>query len=176
MELKTTIADVLELDHSELDELLRSTMEATDSADAVQTFKHLDRFWARLAMHIRAEHLRVFPVIRKIATRSAEFREIPELLDVLREDHDFFMRDLARAIKAMRLVFYFGNEAETFAVVRKLLEGVRERLAIHNRIEEAKVYTLATEELFEPAAIVDLLSSVRKDLDNYPDRFATGSR
>lgn len=162
-------------DHSELGKLLEEIFVALQKGDHPRAFTRLDYFWARLAIHIRAEHLRLFPAIRGIAGESPESREIPELLGELRHDHDFFMRELARAIKAMRLVFDFGNEAETFVVVRELLEGVKERLKLHNRIEEEKVYTLATQKFLEPAAMETLLCAIQKELDNLPPRFIDDS-
>ncbi len=151
-------------------------MAAINQADVVRTFEHLDLFWARLAMHIRAEHRWLFPAVRDAAEGSpAEFGHIPEILETLRHDHDFFMRDLARGVKAMRLVFYFGNDEETLVVVRELLDGVTVRLKDHNRLEEESIYTLATREFLDPAVTGQLLRSIRKELANYPQRFA-GSR
>ena len=45
-------------DHLDLKELLVRVVAALKGVDAVAAFDLLDRFWARLAMHIRAEHLR----------------------------------------------------------------------------------------------------------------------
>lgn len=167
----STIHEQLENDHRELDVLVDETMAAIEAGDAVETFAKLDFFWARLGIHIRAEHLRLFPVVREVAKKTPELEKIPEILGVLREDHDYFMTELARAIKAMRLVFTFGNEAETFANVRGLLQGVVERLKVHNDIEESQIYTLTGPDFLEPAAAEALLSSVRAELDRYPNRF-----
>jgi len=167
----SAIHEQLENDHKELDILIDRTMAAIEAGDATETFANLDFFWARLGVHIRAEHLRLFPAVRDVAQRSSELENIPEILGVLREDHDYFMTELARAMKAMRLVFSFGNEAETFAVVRELLQGVIERLKIHNEIEEQQIYTLTGDAFLEPAAAEELLSSVRAELGRYPNRF-----
>jgi hypothetical protein len=172
-----SVYSLLESDHVELDRLLHETTAAIESTDVVRTFECLDLFWARLAMHIRAEHRWLFPTVREIAERSPEaFDRVPAVLDMLRQDHDFFMRDLARAVKAMRLVFCFGNEAETLVVVRELLEGVRERLEIHNRIEEERIYTLTAEKFLDLSTAEQLLYSIKKELVNYPHRFAQEKR
>ena len=171
--MNNSVLHLLESDHAELDKLLLKTMAAIDSSDAPETFKNLDFFWARLAVHIRAEHLRLFPAARKIAENGREdIGDVPRLLEDLQHDHDFFMRNLARAIKAMRLVFDFGNETETFEIVRGLLGEIKERLVVHNRIEEERIYPLANEALLGPDELGTLSRSVKKELDNYPQRFA----
>lgn len=170
------IHERLENDHAELDDLVARTFTALDDADAARIFENLDYFWARLGMHIRAEHLRLFPAVREIASRSQELAAIPKILDRLREDHDFFMTELARAIKAMRLVFSFGNEAETFVVVRGILEAVVERLTEHNDIEEEQIYTLMSDEFLDDDSAEQLLASVQKELARYPARFESRSK
>jgi len=167
----STIHKQLEDDHTELDTLVEKVMAAIEAEDAADTLAKLDFFWARLGIHIRAEHLRLFPVVREVAKRAPDLESIPEILVVLREDHDYFMTELARAMKAMRLVFSFGNEAETFANVRGLVEGVVERLKIHNEIEEQQIYTLTGSDFLEPAEADELLASVKSELDRYPNRF-----
>ena len=174
--MSSKIEKILEADHSELDVLLERVFAAVDAADAEATFRHLDFFWARLAMHIRAEHVRLFPAVRGIAEGAGDdLGDIPAILDELRHDHDFFMRELARAIKAMRLVFYFGNADETFVTVRRILVDIKARLEAHNRIEEERVYRLADDSRLGRDAIVELMASVQKELDNYPQRFASGA-
>ncbi|MCZ2391497.1 MAG: hemerythrin domain-containing protein [Acidobacteria bacterium] len=165
------VHECLEDDHAELDVLVANTFDAIEAADARKAFEDLDYFWARLGMHIRAEHLRLFPAVRKAAAGSAEHDGISKMLEQLREDHDFFMTELARAIKAMRLVFSFGNEAETLTIVRGLLEGVVERLKVHNQIEEEQIYTLTGEAFLDAGAAEELLASVRMELARYPNRF-----
>lgn len=48
-------------DHSEMDALLEEFFDALCCADVELIYQTLDFFWARLAMHIRAEHLHLFP-------------------------------------------------------------------------------------------------------------------
>lgn len=159
--------DLLEADHRELDALFEKVFAAVEAADRDATFKTLDLFWARLAMHIRAEHLCLFPAIRQAAVSDPE---ILELLDRLRHDHDFFMTELARAIKALRLTYHFGNEPETLSVVREIVTAVRDRLIEHNLIEEKTIYDLR-DAVPDPAK---LAQAVRNELENYPQRFAAG--
>src|SRR6266496_959278 len=50
-------------DHLALDEALRQFRETLDTGDIEASHARLDLFWARLAVHIRAEHLHLFPVV-----------------------------------------------------------------------------------------------------------------
>jgi len=165
---------VLTDDHGDLDLLLEETCHALESSDIATSFHMLDFFWARLAMHIRAEHLRLFPVVLAM-TKSNDSSDLPENIPVIIErlhgDHDFFMQELARAIKAMRLVGYFGNEAETRPIVRELLIGVKNRLVEHNRIEEEVVYPLARGLLIGDKAAEQLREAVQKEINKLPPRF-----
>jgi len=174
--LRSKIENLLGSDHAELDELFGQVFTALDAANHNESFQTLDLFWARLAMHIRAEHLQLFPAIRSIATDLAARDEINDLLGRLRHDHDLFMRELARAIKALRLVFYFGNEAETFEIVRQIITEVKQRLEIHNRLEEKQIYTLANENSMQSDEVENLSVTIKKELDNYPRRFASARR
>jgi hypothetical protein len=56
--------NLLASDHDELDELLDKLFASFDASGSVeQIYQKLDLFWARLAVHIRAEHLHLFPLI-----------------------------------------------------------------------------------------------------------------
>lgn len=167
-----TIDDILESDHRELDRLLDRLFVHLDGTDAEAIYRSLDLFWARLAMHIRAEHQRLFPALRESISDAAIRDALPDLLARLREDHDFFMVELARAIKAARLVFYFGNESESFAIIRELVTAVKDRLLIHNAIEEKELYPLASEPLLSAGQIDDVVAGIKKELANLPPRFA----
>lgn len=48
-------------DHGALDEVLSQLWKALDTGDVLVSHDKLDLFWARLAVHIRAEHLHLFP-------------------------------------------------------------------------------------------------------------------
>jgi hypothetical protein len=179
--VRSEVESILEADHAELDTLLERTFRAIESADCREVYLALDYFWARLAMHIRAEHLRLFPAVREIAESKAEadggvnFDDIPQLLEQLRHDHDFFMTELARAIKALRLVFSFGNEADTLSIVGELTHQVSQRLIAHNEVEEKRIYTLISAEFLAPEAIGELKLSIDKELSNLPQRFRQAS-
>ena len=94
-------------DHSEIDVLLEEFFDTLRFADVELMYKSLDFFWARLAMHIRAEHLHLFPAITNaIETQAAENNSpVPSLtealnaINALQSDHNFFMRELLSAIK-----------------------------------------------------------------------------
>jgi hypothetical protein len=55
--------DLLERDHEELDGVLGELLLALDHGERDESFARLDLLWARLAIHIRAEHLCLFPAI-----------------------------------------------------------------------------------------------------------------
>jgi hypothetical protein len=62
-----------------------------------------------LAVHIRAENLHLFPALANAPASLFTGRgplpaseEVHKVLARLRSDHDFFMKELAREIKAMR--------------------------------------------------------------------------
>ena len=173
------VHDQLESDHTDLDRLLGNIFAALDGGGHAEVYRTLDFFWARLAMHIRAEHLRLFPAVLKIRDtppHNAGLVRVPAdlaaTIDGLHADHDFFMRSLVRAIKALRLVPHGGNEAETLSVVRKILEQVESRLALHNRIEEGQIYPLAEGDLFRTADLEELSRTITAELENLPRRFA----
>jgi len=164
---ETAAGDILERDHRELDQLLAELLDelARDAPDAVASYHKLDLLWARLAVHIRAEHVVLFPAL--IAAANDDDREaLTTTLAELRHDHDFFMKQLARAVKALRLVPDFGNEPETFTVIRQLIAEVATRLTQHNHREENSIYPLADR---SPST----RSHIKKELINLPNRFSS---
>ncbi|HEX6045334.1 MAG TPA: hemerythrin domain-containing protein, partial [Pyrinomonadaceae bacterium] len=54
-------------DHEDLHQLLEQLKKALHETDAGVPRGALDLFWARLAVHIRAEHLRLFPAVLSAA-------------------------------------------------------------------------------------------------------------
>jgi iron-sulfur cluster repair protein YtfE (RIC family) len=175
MQSKLSVGEIMEADHVELDELLAQLINAiySDQPDLVSTYRKLDLFWARLAVHIRAEHLVVFPAVLDIGEgRGDELDHIENLLQELRGDHDFFVKELARAVKAMRLVPDFGNETETYDVVRKLVDGVKQRLIKHNKIEEEVIYPLAVQTEASNSQ-QNVRENALRELKNLPQRFRT---
>lgn len=174
---------LLAADHNELDQLLRALLTALDEADVAAAFARLDLFWARLAMHIRAEHLHLFPeIIKEVnqqAGRSAEatarLTGVPEAIAQLHKDHDFFMHQLAISIKTTRASLTAVDRRSAvndLAEVRKMMTTLSTRLEAHNKLEEELVYRLATE-LLEPSQQSRLEAGIRKELENLPPRFNT---
>ncbi len=176
------MAELLVKDHEELDALKRGLFEAFGRGDADRVPSKLDVVWARLAVHIRAEHLHLFPALLSASEAAApaaglsSAREVEEALSRLREDHNFFMRERAACVEAL------GRQGagerpnsvgELEAVSRRVL-GVFERLGQHNRLEEEEVYVWAG--ALPVGAERDRLDAdVRKELENLLPRFA-GSR
>lgn len=169
--MKSTVSDLLERDHDELDGLFASVLSSLAVGDCQQLYLDLDYFWARLAMHIRAEHHALFPALRGLSSVN----DIEDILQQLRVDHDFFMVEIARAIKALRLVFSFSNEAETIEVVKDLLGPIQTRLAAHNVTEETGIYQIIASAQLPDAQLRELQTAIKHELDNLPPRFAETS-
>jgi hemerythrin superfamily protein len=168
-----SVQDILTVDHVELDRLLNDAFAALDASDSSAAFSSLDLFWARLAVHIRAEHLRLFPTVLKWSEHDTdESDKLSTIIKTLHSDHDYFMHELARAVKAMRLVFSWGNERETFIIVKELLEGVRSRLVEHNLVEENEVYALVDRKDIEAGERARLAADVLAEIRRMPPRFA----
>ena len=170
------VEELLAADHRALDVLLKELIADFDISDVSTTFSRLDLFWARLAMHIRAENLHLFPAI--LNARADKFGgqdsiEAREALDKLRRDHDFFMHELGNAVNVMRDVMKADNqmnELEQLQPVRETIIRVNERLEAHNRLEEGLVYRLP-ERLLAPTKQFELSAEVRRELENLPPRF-----
>lgn len=182
--MNTQINKLLGSDHSELDELLSELFSAFEVGSVEQIYQRLDMFWARLAMHIRAEHLHLFPAILGAFERgqTKEAQLIPSLevvkdkIAALQKDHNFFMRELFSVIKQMRETSE-NNPADSarLLTVRETIEAVKIRLDAHNESEETEVYKWA-DVLFEPAVSADLNRKMRKELDNLPPRFGRAKK
>lgn len=164
-------------DHREIDELLAQLLLAFELGNVGTVFKKLDLFWARLAMHIRAEHLQLFPAILEASKTKPPPGKIThetviETIDQLHEDHDFFMRELASAIKIMREInpHSMDETKKQFLEVQNKVSAVAEKLKIHNEIEETKVYRW-TVDLMVPAECWVLGKQIQEELDNIPPRF-----
>lgn len=155
-------------DHHAVNEVLKQLLTALESDDLQTTYARLDLLWARLAVHIRAEHLHLFPAI------ASRLTEAPPIIDRLRADHDFFMRELARAIAIFRELppqsFTAKNDAKLASVVR-IIREVAERLAIHNKVEEDQVYRWSSTMLSETEQL-ELLAHINAELENRPPRFS----
>ncbi len=174
-------ARVLAEDHRELDEMLAMLFATLATSDAAAVLAQLDLFWARLAMHIRAENHYLFPVvIRELEGHASQNQEEAQRLSEsreaiikLREDHEFFMHQLAAVVNSVRELSKpadFANIPQTMRGVRELLSVVSSRLKSHNQIEEDLVYLLPAE-LLDQAQAVALEQGVRLELANLPPRF-----
>ena len=65
--------DFMEQDHAALGEIFHQLDSALGEGDRVRAFELLDLAWARLAVHIRAKHLHLFPaVFNTLAEGSGE--------------------------------------------------------------------------------------------------------
>jgi hypothetical protein len=177
------MTDILVNDHAEVDALLRGVTVAFDDGDAREVFPKLDYLWARLAVHIRAEHLHLFPALLSAASAEGaghtpgapDAREVEADVRVLREDHDFFMRGLAEAVNDVRASAASEGAADAGLLpkVREKVRAVAARLAEHNRLEEGRVYLWKTTLLCENAR-AELRGRMKSEIENLPPRFAGG--
>lgn len=151
-------------DHHAVSEVLKQLLTVLDNKDAQTSYSKLDLLWARLAVHIRAEHLHLFPAVM---TRLTEAQSIVERL---RMDHDFFMRELARAIGILR-EFHPASDEAKLAAVGDIIRDVEKRLATHNEIEENQIYRWSSTILTEPEQL-ELLARINAELENRPPRFS----
>lgn len=154
-------------DHEAVHEVLAQLVTALRNKDVAASYVKLDLLWARLAVHIRAEHLHLFPAV------TSRMSEAQTTVEKLREDHDFFMRELARAVGILRELprpLSSGDESRLSSVLDVVL-AVEKRLADHNDIEEKEVYHWAATVLTETEQI-DLAARVNAELENRPSRFS----
>ncbi|HEU4870415.1 MAG TPA: hemerythrin domain-containing protein [Pyrinomonadaceae bacterium] len=159
-------------DHRAVDEVLTQLLAALDNKDVEASYSKLDLLWARLAVHIRAEHLHLFPtVINRLATDSSEAQSV---VDDLRADHDFFMRELARAVAILRELpprLDSPDAQAKWSSVVDIVASVKTRLESHNEIEENQVYRWTDTILTKPEQI-DLAMRIKAELEHRPPRFS----
>jgi len=153
-------------DHQEVGEILEQLRTALNAKDVRATHERLDLLWARLAVHIRAEHLHLFPTV---IMRSKD--EAQSVIDGLRSDHDFFMRELARAIGILRELRQSTSDEARWTVVSDIVQEIERRLVTHNEIEEKTIYPWATSMLTEPEQS-ELVTRINAELENRPPRFS----
>lgn len=159
--------NLLSDDHAGVDVLLDDIFQKLERGIAADALSALDLFWARLAMHIRAEHLHLFPAVLKINSET----HIPEILERLRRDHDFFMHELADSMKAMRSTAA-ASESEIMRDIVVRLRAIKGRLAEHNALEEERIYPL--QHRLSASEREQLARSIAKELSNLPPRFSKG--
>lgn len=166
-------------DHRAVDKVLKQLLTALENKEVEVSYAKLDLLWARLAVHIRAEHLHLFPTLIKRLTGSItgsapDLNEVQSSIGKLRADHDFFMRELARAIGILRELprplDSPGNEARWTSLVDMVL-SVKTRLENHNEIEENQVYCWSDIILTKPEQI-ELAARINAELEHRPSRFS----
>lgn len=170
-------------DHSELDELLADFFRALAAGNVAQSFGKLDLFWARLAMHICAEHLHLFPTLLQALESPGQTKEpvrcalsletAQSTIARLRKDHDFFMSELTAAIKQLSELrgSTYQDKSSFLQNVREKTTAVSERLKVHNELEESRVYPCVNV-LLTPAECAALNQKMQKELTNLPARFS----
>ncbi|HEV2803049.1 MAG TPA: hypothetical protein VGW12_21460 [Pyrinomonadaceae bacterium] len=175
------MTDLLVDDHAEVDTLFRDLWPEFDRNDARVVFEKLDYLWARLAVHIRAEHLQLFPALLA-ASETRRHDEVDDALspgrvrialEHLREDHDFFMRELAGAVNTAReLAAQDGQpDLERLQQIRGRVSAVADRLVEHNHVEEQQIY-LWPDALLAGAELEAVRVGVRREIENLPPRFS----
>ena len=143
------VSERLSNDHAAVDKVLKQLQTALRSSDVEVAHTKLDLFWARLAVHIRAEHLHLFPTVLssfedRAISDAPTLDEAQTVVAQLREDHDFFMHELARAVEIMRQLVNSSEPtvlSEGLADVKNTLLQVEQRLVKHNEVEEAVAIT-----------------------------------
>lgn len=176
--MKNLVEALLEDDHESLGRLLSELNAELAKRSITRAFELLDLFWARLAVHIRAENLHLFPALANssasVFTGSGglpAYTQARSVLAHLRSDHDFFMKELAAMIKVMREIA--GSEQsrpEELENLRQRLIVIKERLDQHNRLEEEQVYVWPSL-IFDEQMVAGLCESLRQELENLPPRF-----
>ena len=165
-------ASVLAHDHSEIDTLTGDLLAALEEGDKLKVFPRLDLLWARLAVHIRAEHLCLFPAILEadftIRSEGPQYQEVQSAIDQLRLDHEFFMRELGASINIMRQ----ENAFEQLRKVHRSVVVIHSRLTKHNHLEENHIYKWVNV-LLGKAERPALAARVKRELENAPPRFSS---
>lgn len=168
-------------DHLAIHQVLHELKTTLENCEVETSHAKLDLFWARLAVHIRAEHLHLFPTIMagvrentpddssKLTLMAAE-----AAIDELRGDHNFFMDALAEAMQTIRTLGKFSDQRKDLEGLKRIRDAVLEierRLVRHNEIEENKIYRWAALVLSEQEQI-ELMTKIEQELANRPPRFS----
>jgi hemerythrin HHE cation binding domain-containing protein len=164
--MASTAHELLSHDHEAVHEVLAQLLTALNNRQVQASYDKLDLLWARLAVHIRAEHLHLFPAV------VSHLAEAAPTVDRLREDHNFFMRELARAVDIVRELLSDGSNREARLVyVLNLVLGLEDRLTTHNDIEENEIYSWISTMLTAPEQM-ELMARMKAELDHRPSRFS----
>jgi hemerythrin superfamily protein len=174
------VEELLAKDHKQLDKLLGAVLTALEGENSVEAFETLDLFWVRLAMHIRAENLHLFPsVLNKVKGEDDESqleylplrsREVQKAIERLSADHNFFMQQLSRAIRILRETPIASDSVVELETVREIIGGVSERLTAHNELEEMIIYQMPGK-LLPREEQIKLATRIQRELKNLPPRF-----
>jgi iron-sulfur cluster repair protein YtfE (RIC family) len=170
--------EILKDDHQKLAELLERLQTALQDGSE-GWFELLDRFWALLAMHIRAEHLCLFPSILQ-ADRGLfggggmpSIEVVERAIARLKSDHNFFMDELAEAVKTSRELLAKPPEEQIapdkFDSIKTRVSAVALRLESHNVLEEEQVY-IWPQQILGPNDLDDLNMAMKRELENFPSR------
>jgi hemerythrin superfamily protein len=169
-------------DHLAISQVLNELKTALENGEVETSHAKLDLFWARLAVHIRAEHLHLFPAV--VAESRDTFVNNPSLPDRnqievaverLLDDHEFFMRELAAAIQIVRSLGKSSDtriDLEGLKNIQNTVTQIEKRLEIHNELEENEVYLWVGTVLSETKQS-ELATKVAQELANRPPRFST---
>ena len=177
--MKDPVEVLLEDDHVSLGRLLAELDGELATQNVPRAFELLDLFWARLAVHIRAENLHLFPALANASASLFSGKgNLPTSEDAhniilqLRSDHDFFMKELANMMKTAREVHADAKAAGKYSEeFRKRLTVIRKRLETHNDLEEEQVYTWPAL-LFDEKTVVRLSERLQHELANLPPRIS----
>ena len=171
-------------DHAAIDKVLKQLQSALRNSDVETAHGKLDLFWARIAVHIRAEHLHLFPtVLSSLENASVNHASVPSLEEAqtvvaeLRQDHDFFMHELALAVEIMRELLTLPQQfiaPEGLKNVERIVLEVEERLIKHNELEENQVYHWTTI-LLNSEEQSKLANQITTELLKHPPRFTPSS-
>ena len=109
-------------------------------------------------------------------TGTPTVREVGDSVEGLREDHDFFMRELAEAVNGVRAQAALGVAADAVRLLqlRRKVQSVAARLSEHNRFEEEQVYLWQSALLHENAR-AELHDRMKREIENLPPRFTDGA-
>ncbi|HKZ79594.1 MAG TPA: hemerythrin domain-containing protein [Pyrinomonadaceae bacterium] len=176
------ISELLEKDHESLGEILQDLESVLRRNNIDWAFELLDLFWARLAVHIRAENVCLFPAILNASPALFEaspdlpsFAEAKTAIEKLRGDHNFFMERLGGAVKTIRELLGNPNPSSecdaALKEIQKTIVAVAERLATHNRLEEEQVYRWPVA-ILSSAELKLLRDALKQEIENLPQRFA----
>ena len=167
-------------DHHDVSGILKRLLSDLHDWNVEAAYSKLDLFWARLAVHIRAEHLHLFPIVLNGLAASSDdagapdLREAQSVVEALRADHDFFMRELPRALGILRdfhAKIASPEDDAKLTEVGNIVLDVETRLATHNEIEEDKIYHWAGT-ILTSSEQTELAKQINAELENRPPRFS----